>query len=108
MSNTLSAIYQGTSRSFTVTVSVDGVELDLTGDTCTLFVKNDYGDPDASALLTKSATVTSIATFELTASDTDIAPGTYRGEIRLDRANGEVHVVWINTFSIRRRVSDVV
>lgn len=107
----LQAIPRGTTRVFTATVTLDGEAVDVSGDTSTLFVKENIDDTDAEALMTvagdMSAGATGVITVTITPSDSDIEPGIYIGELRLDRVDSSVYVLKMDDVQIVERVSDV-
>ncbi len=77
MATTVSNFYKGTTKTFSITISVGGVAQDIRADTVEWFVKKNRYDADADAILTVEADVTTsglsgIALFDLAPADTDI------------------------------------
>lgn len=71
---------------------VNGVATDISGYTITFRAKADYADADADSLITRAATITvaasGLALLSLTATDTDLAPGSYCGVLVIQPATG--------------------
>ncbi len=113
MTAQLPELVRGTTKRFSVTISVDGAAPDIRSDTVTLTVKRN-GELDATAVLQKNADVTTsgatgTAIFTLTNAETKaIAAGLYRADVAWIKANAEEYVLDIAPqFTVYERVSDV-
>lgn len=104
--------YPGTTKTFSVTITMGGVAQDIRSDTVTVRLKTKLSDSDAQAALTKTADVTTagasgIAAFELTPTDTNITPGNYLIDIVWELSTGEEYIVYHDvTISVFERISD--
>lgn len=101
----------GTTVIFTVTILSSGVAPDITGDTVTLTIKinKDYDDP---GVLQKTADVTTqggsgIAIFELTPSETAIAPMNYVYDIIWNTSTNKEYLLDTGSIKALDRVSDL-
>lgn len=108
----ISDFYPGTTKRFSVTLTLNGEQVNVVSDSVTWTIKRRKTDPDTSALLvvegdvSQGATgqVTFIATDEETA---DLLPGRYECDIKWERSNGEEYVVHSQMITVKERVSDV-
>ena len=92
--------YYKTTKAFDVTITVNGVAQDISGDTSTLIFKKKKTDTDDEAVLIKETfenTVDGVAKFKLTPTDTDLPIGAYYYEIK-----------WVNSSNVYIRESDTV
>lgn len=104
-------IQKGNPHTTTITfTNSDGTPYSLTGKTVLFTVKSktDYTDDDSDALITKSITEhtspsTGVTTLSLTAEETNIARGTYKGDLRIYAESVQVNS---DTFDVK--VSDIV
>lgn len=104
-------IQKGNPYSAVITVTTNGSAYDLTGKTVffTLKKSNDYTANDAGALITKNITVhtnptAGITTLILSDTQTNIAIGEYKADIRIYSAGG----VKLNTETFLAKVVDIV
>jgi hypothetical protein len=79
-------VYRRYAYTWRVTIKVNGEEQDIRSDTVKLMIKTELGALDTTSLLTKSANVATggeggVAVFELSGTDTNIAPGKYYLEV---------------------------
>lgn len=112
MLNKISHFYQGTTKRFQLTCKINGAAQDIKADTLKFWVKKAKGDPNADAVISKEADVTThgengIALFELTPAETDVAPDKYFCGIEWQRANDDEYVVYDDTIKVLERVSDI-
>lgn len=99
------SLYRGNTDVRTVTVTSGGVAFDLTGYAIKFTVKHSVTDADAAALLNQAVTVSSPATgigiLELSATNTNLAPGIYTCEFKLYKADDSyVKTLDIGTLTI--------
>ena len=102
------AFRRGTTKKFTVTLSVDGVVQDITLDTVTVTLKKDT--VDASTVIEKNADVAisgaaGKAIFELTTTETNIAERRYVIDVLWVLANGDKYVVYDAEIEVLPRIS---
>ena len=107
----LTNFYQETTKKFSVTISYNGSAPDITGDTVKVIFKKNKTDSDASAVLTKTADVTTNglngqADFTLTPTDTNITAQEYWYEILWILSTGEEYVLENGTVSVYDRLFD--
>lgn len=93
-------IYRGYAYDWTVNITVAGAAPDIRLDTVSLIIKKqvEHGETDADAVLTKSADVATaglggIATFNLSAANTEIPSGLYYLEIKWLHAGKPVRLL---------------
>ena len=111
ITGTISDIYRGETAEITILCKRDGVAQDITGDTVTMTIKEYKSDPDTGAVLQVDADVASygasgIASWKLTATQTDIDTGNYYIDAVWYDGTDEF-VVYNGTVNIIERVSDV-
>lgn len=110
VSGTLSDIWPGTSRLFTITVTdADDEAVDISGDTMTLRIKRRRTDLDVNALVTRAASsllATGVASFTLTTADTDVTPGSYYADIEWVTAGGLIFIPYDKRIKVLERSSD--
>ena len=104
--------YRGTTKNFTVSVTMDGVAPDISGDVVTLTMKTNKNDADAAAILQETADVATDgangnAIFELTPAVTNIVVGDYSADVKWELATGEEYILLEQGLRVRERVSDV-
>jgi len=109
-SGTLSDLYPGTTRGFTLTVTdADDDAVDISGDTMTLRIKRRKGDLDTDALVSKAASsmlATGVASFSLTPSDLAVQPGAYWMDVEWVTNAGAIYIAHEQEIKILTRVSD--
>lgn len=108
---TISNFYEGTTKFFTVTITVDEQVPDIRADTVTFMCKRP-DKPDSEAVIEEDADVTTegemgVAIFDLTPVMTAVPPASYNYEILWTRSSGEVYVLKLGSIKILERVSDV-
>ena len=100
--------YYKTTKSFDVTITVNGVVQDISGDTVTIILKKKKQDSDAEAVLLKESfenTVSGVAKFIFTPTETNLPIGTYYYEIKW--VNGtNVYIREYDTVKVLERVFD--
>jgi hypothetical protein len=110
VSGTLTDIYPGTTKTFTITVTdADDEAVDISGDTMTFRLKRRKGDLDTAALIERAASsllVTGVASFTLTITDTDVTPGNYYADIEWVTAGGLIYIVYDKEIKVLERTSD--
>lgn len=103
----------GTTKGFTVTIKKDDVVQDIRLDTVTVRFKKKKTDDDASAVLSKTADVSTggllgDAIFSLVPSDTkDLATREYFMDVEWVLTGGAEYIVLDQKITILERVSDV-
>lgn len=100
--------YYGTSKAFDVTVTVNGVAQDISGDVLTLIFKKKKTDTDAEAVLVKESfenTTDGVAKFKLTPIDTVLPIGAYYYEIKWVNSTN-VYIKESSTVKVLERVFD--
>jgi len=109
-SGVIKPIVRGETREIMILLKRNGVTQNVTSDTVTLVIKSTKTDADASALLKTDADVSTYgsagyAYFDLSPTDTDIAPGSYPIDITWYDGSQEF-IVYDDTVTIKERVSD--
>ena len=107
----LTDFYPGTTKAFSVTITLNGVAPNITGDTVTLRLKRTRSDADADAVITKAANVatsgaTGVALFSLTPAETQIAERLYVYDIVWVLSGGAEYVLESDTVTVLERVSE--
>jgi len=106
----LTDFYVGTTKKFTVTITLNDVAVDVTGDTVILRLKSDKADPDVDAVLTSSGDVSGgilgIVSFSLSPTLTDITPKTYWYDFVWIRSTLDEYVLESGEIKALVRVSD--
>lgn len=104
----------GSTKNFSVTVTVNALPIDITADAVRILLKSDPDDLDANAVVDEVADVatsgaTGIALFKLAPTVTDaVAPAKYAVEIKWSRAAPvEEHVLYSDEIALTRRIGDV-
>lgn len=106
-------IVRGTTRNVTITITENGSNPDITGDTVTITAKRNENDSDSEALFQNNADVTTsgasgIAIIAISATDSDVEPGEIFYDIIWVKSGGEKFpIVECDSFFIKKRVSDV-
>ena len=108
----LSDFYPGTTKAFSVRITLNGAAPDITADAVTFFMKRSPDDTDGAAAIVKAADVTAsgatgTALFESTPAETAVATRGYHYDIVWARATGEEYVLTRGTVKVIDRVSDV-
>ncbi len=108
----LTNFYPGTTKKFSVAITLNGATPNISADTVTFFMKRSADDTDASAAITKAADVATsgasgTALFTLTPADTAVAPRGYDYDVVWVRSTGDEYVLESGTVSVLDRVSDV-
>ena len=108
----LNSFYPGTTKCFRIAITHDGGAPDITGDVVTFRMKDHPDNPDAEAVVTKVADVTTaglqgVAIVALTPSETkNLEPRTYHYDIEWCTANGSEYVLDSGHVLVLVRVSD--
>jgi hypothetical protein len=90
MSTAISDFRNRTTKSFTVTVTYEGVS-DFTGDSLRLILKYSNESPTINKLVSLSSG--GVGTFLLTTTDTNIEAKTYLVYVQWERATGEKYEI---------------
>ena len=104
--------YPGTTKAWSMTITLNGAIPDIRADTVTFRMKADPDVSDAQASLTKAADVATsglsgIALFTLLPADTTaLAPGPYSCDVVWLRAGGAEYVIYSSSINLLDRVSD--
>jgi len=103
-------IKQKTSRTYELLFKKDGSYIDITDWTIFFTLKTALGDADASALISKTVTSHSNATqgettVELTASDTDLTPGSYYYDFKYKTDDGDIGVLFEGKMTLTKIVT---
>lgn len=104
-------IPQGNDRAYEITVkNADGTDTNITGWTILFTVKNDLCEPDVDALIAATATISSPTTspqayINLSASNTDIALGLYKYDLKFKDGSGKVQNTDVGVFEVTNRVT---
>ena len=107
----ISNFYKGTTKKFSVPITLNGSSVDITSDTVVLTIKQRKTDSDDDAVLIKNADVatsgaTGIALFIITKVESEVAAGNYYLDIQWQRSNGEEYIVHEQAIEVLSRVSD--
>lgn len=108
----LTDFYPGTTKKFSVKITLNGAAPDITADAVTFFMKRSPDDTDGAAAIVKAADVatsgaTGTAIIGLSPADTAVATRGYHYDIVWTRATGEEYVLTRGTVKVIDRVSDV-
>jgi hypothetical protein len=111
-------IFQGTTRDYTITVTLDGVNEDLTGGTLWFTVKSNYSDADNAAQLqltsADSAEIEILnqvnykgkAIIKITATQSEaISAGSYLFDVQYADSNGRVSTLINGDFVVKNNVT---
>lgn len=104
--------FPGTTKRFSLQITLNGAAVDLTSDTLTFRIKADKDEVDGASLVEIQADVVTSgadghALFSLAPADTSLVPpGSYYCDITWYRSSGEEYVVYDNSITIKDRVSD--
>jgi hypothetical protein len=97
----------------TVTIDLNFTDVDLTGATVYFTLKSDYDDDatDSTALISKDVTVHTNPTAGetaviLTPTDTNITPGNYYYDVKLEKASGEQQTIQIGRCKVLPAVTN--
>ncbi len=110
MSNTrILSFHRGTTKTFDVVLSIDGVVQDITGDTVTVNIKERKAD--VALVINQDADVATDgvngrAIFKLLPATTDIEERKYVIDIRWVTAGGDEYVIYDDEIDCLPRVSD--
>lgn len=104
------SVPQGNTRTLAITYTDnDEIAIDITGWTVIFMVKTTYSDVDASALITKTASISTptagIASVSLTTADTSLAVGNYVFDVKATTTNGQVYTAPVGNFKITKVVN---
>ena len=104
----ISAFHKGSTKKFTVTLSVDGVVQDITLDTVLVTFKKNKDD--AGTVIAELADVATSgaagkALFTLSTTDTDIAVRRYFIDILWNLSGGDKYVVYDAEIEVLPRIS---
>ncbi len=107
----LNDFYRGDTKEVKVTITkADGSPFDLTGATITFTMKKDDTDPDAEAVIQKTAVISTPASGEalltLTATDTNQDTGEYFYDFQLVDSSGKVTTLLKETISVLQDVTE--
>jgi len=102
-------IFKGSSKTYELIVKRDGTIEDITDWVIYFTIKENMGDSDANAKLTKSVTshtdaLAGTTEIELTSSNTDIAVGNYYYSIDYKSDNDEIDILQHGKLNIRQPV----
>jgi hypothetical protein len=97
MNAKISDFHTSTTKTFNLTITLDGNLPDIRKDVVTMWLKRSGSESDA--VLTKNADVTThgnvgTAIFTLSPTETAINAGTYHIKILWTRQNGDVHMLY--------------
>lgn len=101
--------YENSTVNFTIQITQDRANPDVTADTITYIVKSAKSDPDASAVIDVDAvslTADGKGTFNLTPVITADIPGNYFQEIIWHTAGGAIYVLDSAALKILDKVQD--
>ncbi len=110
MSSTrIQSFHRGTTKTFDVVLSIDGVVQNITGDTVTVNIKR--RKVDVAAIIEQSADVATDgangrAIFKLLSATTEIEERKYVIDIRWIRSGGDQYVIYDDEIDCLPRVSD--
>lgn len=102
----------GTTKNFSVVLSIDDVAQDITGDEVQFLMKSKKADPDSEAVIDADADVVTsgaggTALFTLSPADTAITPGDYYWDVQWRLAGGAEYVPDNGRVKVLERVSDL-
>lgn len=112
MSGSISNFYPGTTKQFTLVISVSGVAQDISAGTVIWRMKNTKYDSDTDAVLSNTADVATggaggTAIFTLSAANNTLTPGQYYTDVTwLKAAGAGEYVVYDSVVQVLERVSD--
>jgi hypothetical protein len=112
MSEELKEFEQGTTKIFSVILSLDGANQNITADTVTFTMKRSKFDSDSDAIIQQNADVTTNgatgeAIFTLLPATTQVAARKYYYDITWTLSGGAEYVPKSDIVTVLRRVSDV-
>lgn len=107
----LSNFHKGTTKNFRVTITLDGVAQDITGDVVTFTMKTKIADSDGDAVIQEDADVTTegadgVAIFSLSPTVTKVKPDEYVWDVTWKLAGGSQYVTNEGEVKVEDRVSD--
>ena len=107
----LSNFYPGTTKAFSLRITLNGQTPDISADVVTLRLKKTPALSDGEAALTATADVTTsgasgVALFSLSPAETKIEVSTYYYDIVWERQGGDEYVVANGRVGVMERVSD--
>jgi hypothetical protein len=104
-------IYQGDDVSLKITVTEDGVSVDITDWTVYFTVKKHYEDPDSSAIFSKDITshedpIHGITYISLTSTETNTTPlGNYYYDIQIKDSASKIQTLTAGRFRVNPQVT---
>ena len=110
MATNITDFYPGTTKVFTVTCKIDDVAVDITSDVVNFRMKT---SPYLADTACSASVIADVATsgsageaiITLSASDNNLAPGTYYGDVEWVRASNAEYVVVNQKIIVFTRVS---
>ena len=105
MATTLFSTGAKTDTTLQLTLTENGVPVDISGDTIKLFVIDNHVVKKTITADVSTGGASGIALFTITQSDTTLPPNAYRGEIVWYKSNGKIRLIAAGIIEIARRDS---